>query len=116
MTQPYPTDGSADGLYLSTSPTAIDPQRPQQSTPPQAIHLQIDHLVIQGIAVPDRDRLGQVIQAELTRLFQEQGLPTQIPQGREVDRLRGSPLPLTPSMKGDRLGIEIAQRIYQSLG
>lgn len=80
-----------------------------------AIDLHIDRLVLHGFDHVDRTALGAAVEAELARLFAEQGDAT-IPQNdRHAPRLDGGSFQATPGASAETLGIQIARSVYGGL-
>ncbi|MEH1828428.1 MAG: hypothetical protein V7L22_24345 [Nostoc sp.] len=78
------------------------------------VELHIEELVLHGFEGGDRDRIGEAVQQELTRLF-AQGVPPSLAQGGEIGRLDGGGFEMTASMQSGAIGVQIAQSIYGGL-
>jgi hypothetical protein len=76
------------------------------------LELHIEELILQGFAVSDRHLISAALQQELSRLFTEQGVPRSFAQGGAVPQLNGGTIQITPAMKPDAIGVQIAQSIY----
>jgi hypothetical protein len=83
-------------------------------TPP-SIQLHIGELVLHGFAPADRHHIADAVQAELTRLFAEQGVSSALRQGGEAGRLRAEPISITPAMPAGAIGTQVARSVYGSL-
>ena len=79
------------------------------------VHVHIDALVLHGFAPADRFRIADAVQAELTRLFAVRGVSAALRQGGEADRLQAAPINVTPSMRGEVVGTQVARSVYGSL-
>ena len=86
-----------------------------QSPPPYALNLHIDQLTLHGFSTLDRDLIGIAIQAELTRLFTEQGIPNSLGQESIINQLNGEAFEMVAGIPPRVIGIRIAQSIYQGL-
>lgn len=80
-----------------------------------AIQLHIDELVLHGFAPADRLQIADAVQAELTRLFAEQGASSALRQGGEAGRLQAEPISVTPAMPAGAIGTQVARSVYGSL-
>ncbi|WP_414569496.1 hypothetical protein [Nostoc sp. CCY 9925] len=83
---------------------------------PTNVELHIEELLLHGFAAKDRDRIGEIIQHELTRLLSEGGLPPSLVQGGEMTRLDGGGFQVAAGAKPEAIGVQIAQSIYGGLG
>jgi hypothetical protein len=83
----------------------------------QPIHIHIDEIIIQDIAVRDRDQLQAAMMDELTRLLTEQGIGALGTIGTaSIAQLQGVPLPVQSNPRSSDLGTQIAQSIYGGFG
>jgi hypothetical protein len=83
------------------------------------IDLHIERLVLEGVAPADRDRVGEALRRELTRLLTERGVPTALRSGRVAPTLDLGTLPPSPLQGANEpqtLGAQIARRVYAGLG
>jgi hypothetical protein len=80
------------------------------------IELDIDELVLHGVALKDRILVGDAVQRELTRLLERRGVPRILEQGGDVPELQGAALHLSHDTSPRALGREIATSVYGSLG
>ena len=70
---------------------------------PMNIELEIDELVLHGVAPTDRVAVGEAVQHELTRLLTERGVPPSLEQRRQrqrTSRRRHSPAPRRATSNG----------------
>jgi hypothetical protein len=80
---------------------------------PARIRFHIDELVVSGVAVGDRDALGEAIRSELTRLLAADALPSALTRTRRIAALDagvvrvGSPHP-------QLLGTKVARAVHGS--
>jgi hypothetical protein len=80
------------------------------------LDLQIDELVLHGFSPTDRDRIGDAIRQELTRLFAERGIPLSLMQNMRIEQLYGSAFDMPANTRAEIIGTKIAHTIYQQLG
>jgi hypothetical protein len=78
------------------------------------IEIQIDELILHGLAPGDRWAIGEAMQNELTRLIAEQGL-TPLNSNGEITRVNGGAFDVRPGSKSETIGAQIAQNVYQGL-
>ena len=76
------------------------------------LELHIEELILHGFPVSDRHLISTAMQQELSRLFAEQGIPRSFTQSSEVPQLNAGTIQVTPTMKPDAIGVQIAQSIY----
>lgn len=79
---------------------------------PANIELHIEELVLRGFAPGDRYRIGEALEAELQRLFAEQGAPPSLMQGGEVGHLDGGAFEAPRAAGAEAIGVRIAQNLY----
>jgi len=111
---------------LASAGKAIAPSLPAPALPgsiplppapvTSAVNFHIDRLVLHGFSAVDRHRIGAAMQAELTRLFAEQGVPPSLKRGGAIDQLDGGAFELAPNLPPRVVGVRIARSIYQGLG
>ncbi len=82
---------------------------------PPNIDLHIDRLVLDGFAHVDRARLGASVEAELGRLFAQQGGASSLGPDGHTPRLDGGTFQAAPGAGADALGRQIAQRVYRGV-
>jgi hypothetical protein len=83
-------------------------------TPPN-IDLHINRLVLHGFDHIDRAQLGAAVEAELGRLFAEQGAASSLHQQAYTSRLDGGSFILAPDAGAEAIGRHIAQAVYGGL-
>lgn len=104
----------ANGMQERPNPSSAAPspsRMPVAASPNVALH--IEELALHGFAHGDRQRIAEALQAELTRLFREQGAPSGWTHSGEIPILRVSDLEIRQTMLPDAIGRQIAQRLYQ---
>jgi hypothetical protein len=90
------------------------------------IEIHIDQLVLEGVEVRDRSRLRAAVEAELTRLLAEGGLPPGLAQGAApaasrldsshfIPGLEGGAINLPPGLPDGAAGRRIAGAVYGGL-
>jgi hypothetical protein len=82
---------------------------------PDNFELEIEELILHGIAAGDRHYVGEAISQELTRLFAEQGIPLTTIESGSIARLDVGEVQVTPGLKPAAIGIQVAQTIYGGL-
>ncbi len=80
------------------------------------ITINLEQIILDGIdiAPSQRPRLQVAIEAELSRLLQEKGIPRQLHQEKAIACLPAS-VKVTKGDKPEQMGREIAQSIYKYL-
>ena len=79
------------------------------------IELHIEKLVLHGFPPSDRQRIGEAVELELTRLFTEQGISYSMSKGGEFTRLDGGTFNIAPSFKAEAIGSQVAQSVYKNM-
>jgi len=82
---------------------------------PRTVELHIEELVLHGFAPGDRYRIAEAVQAELTRLFTEQGVPSSLAASDEITRLDAGAFPVAENSKAAVVGAQVAQVVYGGL-
>jgi hypothetical protein len=82
---------------------------------PANIELHIEELVLRGFAPGDRYRIGEAVEAELQRLFAEQGAPPSLTQDGEIERLDGGSFEMAAGSRSDAIGAQVAHAVYGRL-
>lgn len=78
----------------------------------ETVNLHIEHLVLDGVSEQERERVGQALQAELSRLLSEQGLPNGWRDGIASPMLNGGAFRVISGMSAEQKGRAIAGKIY----
>jgi hypothetical protein len=83
-----------------------------------AIHVHIERLILDGIAVSagQRPQLQAAVEAELGRLLAAGGLGSGLAQGSATAAVAGGSIQLTHSNEPGTLGQQIAQAAYGAIG
>lgn len=85
------------------------------ANPASQITMHIERLVLHGFAPGERAQIGAAVEAELTRLFAEQGLPPGLSEGGTIEQLDGGAFTRPAGMPAHATGTHIAQTLYGSL-
>jgi hypothetical protein len=80
------------------------------------IHLHIERLVLDGVAVDQPRILHRALELELTNRLMEGGLSPELRSGGAVPRVRGGAIELSQSSNSARLGTQIAGAVYRGIG
>lgn len=79
------------------------------------IRVHIERLVVNGLAVRDRDALGAAVQTELTRLFADQGWGNAPAASLEAKRVDGGTLRSSARPRENDLGRQIGAAVHGGL-
>jgi len=82
---------------------------------PENVELHIEELVLRGFEPGDRYRIGEVVERELARLFDEQGVPPLLARGSGIERLDGGAFKVASGSKPEAIGAQVAQAIFGGL-
>lgn len=82
---------------------------------PQSLEVHIEELVLRGFAPGDRYGIGDAVEIELARLFVEQGVPSSLGRGGEIERLDGGVFEVAQGSRAEAIGAQVAQPIYGGL-
>lgn len=82
---------------------------------PKNIELHIEELVLHGFAPGDRNRIGEAVEQELSRLFAERGVPPSLAQGSEIEHLAANAFEVTPGSGAEVMGVQVARAVYGGL-
>ena len=82
---------------------------------PDAFHIQIDTLVLEGVDAADAPGLGEAVTQHLTQLLQDQGVPESLGENHRVDTLDGGAINLSRGRPPAALGARIAMAVYEAL-
>lgn len=80
----------------------------------EVVNLHIEQLVLSGIPEQEREGVGRAVQAELSRLLSERGIPEAWSNGRAIPSLDGGSFAILSSMSAEAKGRSIAGRIYSA--
>lgn len=80
------------------------------------INIQIERLILEGVSIPrsQHSQLQAAVEAELSRLFSENGLPPNLKNGGTIRQLPAN-INVTQTSDPTQMGQEIAQSIYGEL-
>lgn len=79
------------------------------------VKLRIDELVLEGFAAGDRFRIAAAVEAELARLFAEQGVPPRLTIGAVVPSVDGGAFDVAAHARPSQIGAQVAQAVYGGL-
>lgn len=79
------------------------------------LELHIERLVLHGVALRDRDRVGAALQVELSRLLTERGIPSRLSNSGALAELKVDGRSLAAGGSAEGMGVQIAQAIYGGL-
>ena len=80
------------------------------------VKVNIEKLVLHGIAPHQRHQIGEAVRSELARLVAEQGIPAAAGRGMNVDRLDGGTLDVDSTAQGRTVGRQVARAAYRGMG
>jgi hypothetical protein len=80
------------------------------------IELEIDELVLHGVAPKDRASVGDAVRRELARLLGEHGVPHPLQRGGNASVLHGEAVHLRNDAAPPLVGQRVAAAVYGSLG
>jgi hypothetical protein len=82
------------------------------------IHLRIDHLMLDGVALPAgaARRLQAAVEAELGRLLTERGIPPDLRTSGAVPAVPAGVVNLAAGGSVSGMGTQIARAVYSGIG
>ncbi len=80
------------------------------------IHLHIERLVLDGVAVDQPNILRKALEQELAERLRQGGLSPELRPGGAVPYLRGGAIALGQGSQPTRLGTQIAGAVYRGIG
>lgn len=80
------------------------------------VHLHIERLVLEGVAIDQPGVLRRALAQELTGLLMEGGLSPELRHGGAVPSVRGGAIELGQGSNPARLGAQIAGAVYRGIG
>jgi len=80
------------------------------------VRLRIDELVLDGFPPGDRYRIAAAVEAELARLFAEQGTPPGVANRDAMPVVDGGSFDVVPNARPHQIGAQVAQAVYGGLG
>jgi hypothetical protein len=75
------------------------------------LELNIEELRMHGFRRSDREKMALAVQAELERLFSEDGLPAALKKGDEI-RLEGGSFSVPGGASAEQAGVQVARQMY----
>lgn len=82
----------------------------------QALEIDIEELVLHGFSPHNRYHIASAVEAELARLFTEQGVPASLKNNSNVPSLNAGTFEFGSNTKANSTGNKIARSIYKSFG
>jgi hypothetical protein len=80
------------------------------------VELRIEELVLHGFPPGDHHRIGDAVQLELSRLFNERGVPPSLVQGlQEIPQVDGGTLEIPRRPTSNAVGAQVARALYGGL-
>lgn len=75
------------------------------------LELNIEELSLQGFKRSDMEKIAAAVQAELERLFADEGLPVALEKGKEI-RLEGGSVSVPVGLSAEQSGVQVARQMY----
>lgn len=75
------------------------------------LELNIEELRLHGFKGADREKIAAAVQAELERLFAEEGLPAGLKKGGEV-WLEGGSFSVPGGASAEQAGVQVARQMF----
>ncbi len=82
----------------------------------ESIEVHINELVLHGFPLGEQHRIGEAIRHELLRQFREGGIPDVLTRQDNVPRLNAGSIQTEQGGKPERIGMQVAQAVYGSVG
>lgn len=79
------------------------------------VNLHIDELILDGFPAAYRDQIAPIVQRELTRIFTERGVPSNLSQGVNLGNLDGGSFNLSPGASVYAVGTQVAGAIAKNI-
>jgi hypothetical protein len=79
------------------------------------LELHIEQLVLHGFPPGDRYRISAAVEAELTRLFTEQGVPPSLAKYADSAQVNAGTFNILPGSKAETIGTQVAEALYGGL-
>jgi len=80
----------------------------------QNIEVYIDKLVLHGFSPHQRNDIAAGVEAELTRLFAERGIPAALQSGRNIPVMNAANFSILEDTKSKTVGSKVASSVYKS--
>ena len=78
------------------------------------VDIYIDKLVLHGFAASQRHHIADAVQAELTRLFSEKGVPAPLHTAANTPVIKAENVHMSNGTKNNTIGNSIAGSVYKS--
>jgi hypothetical protein len=75
------------------------------------LELNIEELRLHGFKRSDKEKIAAAVQAELERLFAEEGLPAGLKKGGDI-RLDGGSFSVPGGASAEQAGVQVARQMY----
>jgi len=75
------------------------------------LELNIEELRLHGFKRSDREKMAAAVQAELERLFAEEGLPAALKTDGEI-QLEGGSFSVPGGASAEQAGVQVARQMY----
>ena len=82
---------------------------------PPMLELHIEELVLHGFPVSQHRSIGDAVQKELTRLIEEQGMPSLTTRPVSLERLNAGSFKTAKQATAPVIGRQLARQIHQQL-
>lgn len=79
------------------------------------IEIDIQELVLQGVAPADRNSIADAVEVELARLLAQHGLPPPLDRGASIAQIDAGSVRVRAASQPTLLGIQIAKSVYKGL-
>jgi len=79
------------------------------------IEINIEELVLQGFDPGDRFVVGKALEQELTRLINEQDIPSGFSADREIPKVDAGTFRVSGDAKAGTIGIQTAKSVFNGL-
>ncbi|MEL6353627.1 MAG: hypothetical protein AAFR58_18025 [Cyanobacteria bacterium J06627_28] len=101
----------------TVSPHASSPA-PTLSPAPRTtptVNFHVDRLVLHGFSTVARHQISAAMQAELSRLFQVQGIPRSLQKDAVINQFNGGDVEISQGLSPHIIGTRIARSLYREL-
>lgn len=79
------------------------------------VELHIEELVLHGVSRSDARQVGVAVEAELSRMLAEQGLPSGLRGGAEIGVIDAGQVSLGAAARPETTGAAVAKAVYGGL-
>ena len=80
------------------------------------VEMKIEQMILEGFSPSDRYRIGDSVQNELERIFNEQGVSWTINKSIGLETLDGGEFAITHATRAASVGNQLAQSVYKGIG